>query len=41
VDRLSSTHPLSRERAKSTFDTFVDPAEVDRAFDLWRDVLPA
>ncbi len=32
--------PLSRERAKSTFDTFVDPAEIDRAFDLWRDVLP-
>jgi len=33
--------PLSRERAKSTFDTFVDPAEIDRVFDLWRDVLPA
>ena len=32
--------PLSRERAKSTFDTFVDPAEIDRVFDLWRDVLP-
>jgi len=32
--------PLSRERAKSTFDTFVDPAEVDRVFDLWRDALP-
>lgn len=31
--------PLSRERAKSTFDTFVDPAEIDRVFDLWRDVL--
>ena len=33
--------PLSRERAKSTFDTFVDPAEIDRVFDLWRDVLLA
>lgn len=32
--------PLSRERAKSTFDTFVDPAEIDRVFALWRDVLP-
>lgn len=32
--------PLSRERAKSTFDTFVDPAEIDRVFDLWRDALP-
>lgn len=32
--------PVSRERAKSTFDTFVDPAEIDRVFDLWRDVLP-
>ena len=32
--------PLSRERAKSTFDTFVDPAEIDRVFELWRDVLP-
>jgi hypothetical protein len=30
--------PLSRERAKSTFDTFVDPAEIDRAFGLWRSV---
>lgn len=33
--------PVSRERAKSTFDTFVDPAEIDRVFDLWRAVLPA
>ena len=33
--------PVSRERAKSTFDTFADPAEIDRVFDLWRDVLPA
>jgi len=32
--------PLSRERAKSTFDTFVDPGEIDRVFDLWRDALP-
>ena len=32
--------PVSRERAKSTFDTFVDPAEIDRVFDLWRDALP-
>lgn len=32
--------PLSRERAKSTFDTFVDPAAIDRVFDLWRDALP-
>lgn len=31
--------PVSRERAKSTFDTFVDPAEIDRVFDLWRDAL--
>lgn len=32
--------PVSRERAKSTFDTFVDPAEIDRVFELWRDALP-
>ncbi len=32
--------PVSRERVKSTFDTFVDPAQIDRVFDLWRDVLP-
>lgn len=32
--------PVSRERAKSTFDTFVDPAEIDRVFDQWRGVLP-
>lgn len=31
--------PASRERAKSAFDLFVDPAEIDRVFDLWRDVL--
>lgn len=29
---------VSRERAKSTFDTFVDPAEIDQTFDLWGDV---
>lgn len=32
--------PVSRERARSTFDTFVDPAAIDRVFELWRDVLP-
>jgi hypothetical protein len=31
--------PASRERAKSTFDTFVDPAEIDRVFGTWRDAL--
>lgn len=31
--------PVSSERAKSTFDTFVDPAEIDRIFVLWRDAL--
>ena len=30
--------PVSRERAKSVYDTFVDPAEIDRVFDLWRGV---
>jgi hypothetical protein len=30
---------LSRERAKSTFDTFVDPGEIDRTFDRWRGAL--
>lgn len=29
--------PVSPERAKSTFDTFVDTAEIDRVFSLWRD----
>lgn len=33
--------PASRERAKAAFDIFVDPAEIDRVFDLWQDVLPA
>ncbi|MGH3503692.1 MAG: hypothetical protein ACRDQA_22775 [Nocardioidaceae bacterium] len=32
--------PASRERAKSAFDIFVDPAEIDRVFDLWGGVLP-
>jgi hypothetical protein len=31
--------PLSRERAKSTFDTFVDPMHIDRAFNQWGHVL--
>lgn len=31
--------PVSSERAKSTFDTFVDPTEIDRVFEHWRDVL--
>jgi hypothetical protein len=31
--------PVSRERAKSTFDTFVDPDQIDRVFDLWRDAM--
>jgi len=30
---------VSSERAKSTFDTFVDPAEIDRVFNLWSNVL--
>lgn len=30
---------VSVERAKSAFDTFVDPAEIDRVFALWRDGL--
>lgn len=34
-DRPVLRDPLSRERAKSTFDTFVDPVEIDRVFDLW------
>lgn len=32
--------PVSSERTKSTFDTFVDPAEIDRVFEHWRDLLP-
>lgn len=31
--------PVSVERAKLAFDTYVDPAEIDRVFDLWRDAL--
>lgn len=31
--------PVSVERAKLAFDTFVDPAEIDRIFAAWRDVL--
>ncbi|MFZ2503307.1 MAG: hypothetical protein WAW88_11605 [Nocardioides sp.] len=29
--------PVSVERAKLAFDTFVDPAEIDRVFALWRE----
>ncbi len=32
--------PVSRERAKRSFEGFVDPAEIDRDFDRWRDALP-
>lgn len=31
--------PVSVERAKLAFDTFVDPAQVDRTFGLWRDAM--
>lgn len=31
--------PVSVERAKSAFDTFVDPVEVDRVFELWGECL--
>lgn len=31
--------PVSVERAKLAFDTFVDPREIDRAFGRWRDAL--
>lgn len=31
---------VSRERANRSFEGFVDPAEIDRVFDLWRDALP-
>lgn len=31
--------PQSRERAKSAFDTFVDPDEIDRTFETWRELL--
>ncbi|MGH3546045.1 MAG: hypothetical protein ACRDPW_09000 [Mycobacteriales bacterium] len=29
--------PASPERAMSTLDTFVAPAEIDRVFGQWRD----
>ncbi|MFV0463483.1 MAG: hypothetical protein ACK5MP_09875 [Nostocoides sp.] len=32
--------PVSVERAKLAFDTFVDPAEIDRVFATWRNALP-
>ncbi len=31
--------PVSVERAKLAFDTFVDPAEIDRVFASWRETL--
>lgn len=31
--------PVSVERAKLAFDTFVDPAEIDRVFQVWQGVL--
>ncbi len=31
--------PASTERAKQAFDSFVDPAEIDRVFGVWRGVL--
>jgi hypothetical protein len=31
--------PVSAERAKSAFDTFVDPVEIDRVFGIWRTAL--
>ena len=31
--------PVSAERAKLAFDTFVDPAAIDQIFGLWRDAL--
>ena len=33
------TDPLSPERTKSAFDTFVNPVAIDRLFGLWRDAL--
>jgi len=32
--------PVSRERAKRSFEGLVDPVEIDRVFDLWHDVVP-
>lgn len=31
---------VSRERVKSAFDTFVEPAEIDRVFEAWTGTLP-
>lgn len=33
--------PVSVERAKLAFDTFVDPAEIERVFNAWRRTLSA
>lgn len=35
------TDTVSRERAKRSFEGFVDPANIDRVFDLWHDVFTA
>lgn len=32
---------VSRERAKRSFEGFVDPAEIDRTFDQWREAFPS
>lgn len=32
--------PVSRERAKRSFEGFIDPVGIDRVFDRWQDVLP-
>lgn len=32
--------PVSIERAKLAFDTFVDPAEIDRVFAAWSGAFP-
>ncbi len=37
--RVAVIDPVSRERAKRSFEGFVDPVEIDRVFDLWRDVV--
>lgn len=31
--------PVSVERAKLAFDTFVDPADIDRVFERWADLI--
>lgn len=33
--------PVSAERAKAAFDTFVDPTDIDRVFDTWAASLSA